>query len=231
MFIICNLIFRIYFYIVWKKSDFEEQRELMVKNQLVARGVSDPLVIEAMRKVPRHMFVEDSMVYESYGDHPLPIGKGQTISQPFMVASMTEELELKGGDRVLEIGTGSGYQAAVLAEIVSEVYTIERVKSLAERAERLLHSLGYSNINVIVDDGSLGLPEYSPYDAIIVTAASPNVPPPLFEQLKEGGRLIIPVSDTYAQTLVKVIKKKGNQVKQRLYGCVFVPLIGDYGYK
>lgn len=216
---------------MWNRGDFEEARESMVKYQIIARGIRDPLVIEAMRRVPRHLFVDESMVYESYGDHPLPIGDGQTISQPFMVASMTEHLGLKGGEKVLEIGTGSGYQAAVLAEIALEIYTVERVESLAERSEKLLQSLGYNNVHVFVGDGSRGLPEYLPYDGIIVTAASPDVPPPLFEQLKEEGTIIIPITERFAQTLVKVKKKNGKEVRERLYGCVFVPLIGDFGYE
>lgn len=216
---------------MWRKRDFEQQRELMVKTQIIARGIKDPLVIEAMRRVPRHMFVDESLVYEAYGDYPLPIGEGQTISQPFMVASMTEQLELKGGEKVLEIGTGSGYQAAALAEIVREVYTVERIEPLAERAKKILDELGYKNVYISVGDGTLGLPEYSAYDAIIVTAASPDVPPPLFEQLKEGGKMVIPISDYFGQTLVRVRKKKGREVRERLYGCVFVPLIGEYGYR
>ncbi len=215
---------------MWKKRDFEQQRELMVKTQIIARGIKDPLVIEAMRKVSRHMFVDESLVYEAYGDYPLPIGEGQTISQPYMVASMTEQLELKGGEKVLEIGTGSGYQSAVLAEIVKEVYTVERIEPLAKQAKEILDGL-YNNIHVSFGDGTLGLPEYSPYDAIIVTAASPDVPPPLFEQLKEGGRLVIPISDYLGQILVRVSKKGGKEIRKKLYGCVFVPLVGEYGYR
>ncbi len=215
---------------MWKKGDFEETRESMVRHQIITRGIKDPLVIEAMRRVPRHMFVDESLVYESYGDHPLPIGDGQTISQPFMVASMTEHLELRGGEKVLEIGTGSGYQAAVLAEIALEVYSVERAEPLAQRSMEILQKLGYNNVYVFVGDGTLGLPEHAPFDAIIVTAASPDVPPPLFEQLREGGRLVIPISDNYAQILVKVRKKNGKEERERLYGCVFVPLIGDFGY-
>jgi len=202
----------------------------MVKTQIIARGIKDPLVIQAIKRVPRHMFVDESLIYEAYGDYPLPIGEGQTISQPYMVASMTEQLELTGGEKILEIGTGSGYQAAVLAEIVREAYTIERIEPLAKRAKEILDRLGYKNIHISVGDGTLGLPEYSPYDAIIVTAASPDVPPPLFEQLKESGRMVIPISDYFGQTLVRVKKKNGKEIRERLYGCVFVPLIGDFGY-
>lgn len=216
---------------MWKKRDFEQQRELMVKTQIIARGIKDPLVIEAIRKVSRHMFVDESLVYEAYGDYPLPIGEGQTISQPYMVASMTEQLELKGGEKVLEIGTGSGYQSAVLAEIVKEVYTVERIEPLAKQAKEILDGLGYNNIHISFGDGTLGLPECSPYDAIIVTAASPDVPPPLFEQLKEGGKLVIPISDYLGQILVRVSKKGGKEIREKLYGCVFVPLVGEYGYK
>ncbi|PIP12610.1 MAG: protein-L-isoaspartate O-methyltransferase [bacterium (Candidatus Stahlbacteria) CG08_land_8_20_14_0_20_40_26] len=216
---------------MWKKRDFELQRELMVKTQIIARGIKDPLVIQAMKRVPRHMFVDESLIYEAYGDYPLPIGENQTISQPFMVASMTEQLELTGGEKVLEIGTGSGYQTAVLAEIVREVYTVERIESLAKRAKETLDRLGYKNVHIFSGDGTLGLLEYSPYDAIIVTAASPDVPPPLFEQLKDGGRMVIPISDYFGQTLVRVRKKKRREIRERLYGCVFVPLVGEYGYR
>jgi len=231
LFVICNLVLGICFYGMWKKRDFEQQRELMVKTQIIARGVKDPLVIQAMKRVPRHLFVDEFLIYEAYGDYPLPIGEGQTISQPFMVASMTEQLELTGGEKVLEIGTGSGYQSAVLAEIVREVYTVERIEPLAKRAKEILDRLGYKNVHIFTGDGTLGLLEYSPYDAIIVTAASPDVPPPLFEQLKEGGRMVIPISDYFGQTLVRVRKKKGREIRERLYGCVFVPLVGEYGYR
>ena len=216
---------------MWQKRDFEQQRELMVKTQITDRGIKDPLVVEAMRRVPRHLFVDESYVYEAYGDHPLPIGDGQTISQPYMVGSMTEQLELKGSERVLEIGTGSGYQTAVLAEITREVYTVEKIASLSNRAEKILGEIGYKNVHISIGDGTLGLEDYSPYDAIIVTAASPDIPPPLFEQLKEGGRLVIPISNYFGQILVRIRKENGKELREKLYGCVFVPLIGEYGYR
>ncbi|MCD5383778.1 protein-L-isoaspartate(D-aspartate) O-methyltransferase [candidate division WOR-3 bacterium] len=216
---------------MWQKRDFEQQRELMVKTQITDRGIKDPLVVEAMRRVPRHLFVDESYVYEAYGDHPLPIGDGQTISQPYMVGSMTEQLELKGSERVLEIGTGSGYQTAVLAEITREVYTVEKIASLSNRAEKILGQIGYKNVHISIGDGTLGLEDYSQYDAIIVTAASPDIPPPLFEQLKEDGRLVIPISNCFGQILVRIRKENGKELIEKLYGCVFVPLIGEYGYR
>ncbi len=216
---------------MWTRRDFKEQRDRMVKAHLIPRGIRNPLVIEAMRRVPRHMFVDDALVYEAYGDHPLPIGEGQTISQPYMVASMTELLELQGNEKVLEIGTGSGYQAAVIAEIVREIYTLERIETLAKRAEKILLGLKYNNIHIHIRDGTIGLPEYAPYSAIIVTAGSPDVPPPLFEQLEEGGRMVIPIADYFGQTLVRVRKEKGKEIREKFYGCVFVPLVGEYGYR
>ena len=205
-----------------------DKRVQMVAKDIKARGVKDPVVLEAMGKIPRHLFVDESFRDKAYADHPLPIAEGQTISQPYVVALMTEALRLKPEDRVLEIGTGSGYQAAVLAEIVKEVYSIEIRKSLAESASKRLRELGYNNIQVRFADGYFGWEEVAPFDAIIVTATSNHIPPPLLKQLKEGGRLIIPVgSTTFHQTLTLVTKKKGDLQVEQLGGVIFVPLIGE----
>lgn len=202
----------------------------MVEEQLIPRGVNDLRVIDAMRKVPRHLFVDESLRDKAYGDYALPIGEGQTISQPYMVAVMTEALGLKGEEKVLEVGTGSGYQTAILAELSKDVYSIERVASLAVRAEKLLRDLGYSNVFIKVANGTLGWKEEGPFDGIIVTAGAPDVPSTLVEQLKDGGRLIIPVGSRYSQMLTKVEKVKGEIVSTSLFPCVFVPLIGEYGW-
>ncbi|HSO71184.1 MAG TPA: protein-L-isoaspartate(D-aspartate) O-methyltransferase, partial [Thermodesulfobacteriota bacterium] len=181
-------------------------RERMVQTQLVARGISDPKVLYAMQKVPRHLFVEEALQNQAYGDFPLPIGEQQTISQPYIVAFMTEALKLTGVEKVLEIGTGTGYQAAILAELAPEVYSIERVYSLVSRARRILESLRYFNVKIKASDGTLGWPEEAPFDAIIVTAAAPGIPKPLLDQLAMGGRLIIPVGDRQTQSLDLVRK-------------------------
>jgi protein-L-isoaspartate(D-aspartate) O-methyltransferase len=199
----------------------------MVENDIAGRGITDNRVLKAMKKVKRHLFVPPSVRRASYSDHPLPIGEGQTISQPYIVALMTEELKLSGGERVLEIGTGSAYQAAILAEIVADVWTIEIRKRLAETAERRLNDLGYKNAKVKYGDGYYGWEEEGPFDAIMVTAAANHIPPPLIKQLKEGGRLIIPVgSTTYYQTLTLVTKVKGNLEVKHISGVVFVPMVG-----
>jgi len=203
----------------------------MVENQLIARGINDARVIRAFLKVPRHLFVPEGELEEAYDDHPLPIGDGQTISQPYMVALMTQCLELKGDERVLEVGTGSGYQTAILAELAREVYTIERIEGLAKRAKDVLTGLGYENIHYRVGDGTEGWEEFAPYDAIIVTAAAPKVPPPLIEQLAEGGRLVAPIGRRFGQELVRVRKEKGRLREEDICGCVFVPLIGKYGWR
>ncbi|RJQ52803.1 MAG: protein-L-isoaspartate(D-aspartate) O-methyltransferase [Nitrospiraceae bacterium] len=205
-----------------------EQRQSMVREQLAARGIRDERVLAAMSKVPRHLFVEDSLRRKAYGDHPLPIGEGQTISQPYVVALMTEALKLKPSDRVLEIGTGSGYQAAVLAEMVKEVYTIEIRERLKTTAAGLLGALGYKNIKTKYADGYFGWEEYGPFDAVIITASANHIPPPLMKQLKEGGRLIIPLGSTlYYQTLTLITKKgKGPEVEQ-MGGVAFVPMTGE----
>ena len=209
-------------------SNFAVQRGKMVREQLISRGIKDKKVLDAMLKIHRHRFVDESLRDKAYNDHPLPIGEGQTISQPYVVALMTEALKLKPDDRLLEIGTGSGYQAAVLAEIVKEVYTIEIRKNLADKAEKLLNELGYKNIKVKYADGYFGWTEYSPFDAIIVTASANHIPLPLIKQLKEGGKLIIPLGSTlYYQTLMLAIKKGGELEVEQMGGVAFVPMIGE----
>lgn len=187
------------------KDPFSEQRLALVE-KIRRHGIKDPRVLEAILKVPRHLFVPKELIHEAYVDAPLPIGEGQTISQPYIVALMTEALELDENSKVLEIGTGSGYQAAILAEIAKEVYTVERIPSLKEKARKVLDALGYENIKFKVGDGTEGWPEYAPYDAIIVTAGAPEIPKPLVEQLKVGGRLVIPVGDELTQRLLKNYK-------------------------
>lgn len=211
---------------------FDSLRERMVYEQIEARGVSDPLVIRSMKKVPRHLFVPKDRQIESYGDYPLSIGEGQTISQPYIVASMTELALLKSSDVVLDVGTGSGYAAAVLAECVKEVYTIETIAPLLERAEQIFQQLDYTNIHSMCGDGSLGWPDKSVlFDAIIVTAAAPDIPEVLFDQLKEGGRLIIPIGGLTHQILKRVTRLKGGEKKSESIEYVrFVPLIGEEGW-
>ena len=211
--------------------NYEEQRTRMVEMQLASRGIADPRVLKSFTKVPRHKFVTASLSEDSYQDHPLPIGCGQTISQPYMVALMTECLRLKGRERVLEIGTGSGYQAAILAEICEEVYTLERDELLLKKAREVLDSEGYKNIKFAHGDGTKGWEEESPFDAIIVTAAAPNVPESLKRQLIDGGRLVIPVGARYGQML-QVIERRGDEfLEKNICGCVFVPLVGEEGWK
>ena len=212
-------------------AGFAELRRAMVDEQIRERGVNSPRVLEAMLAVPRHLFVPEDYVASAYTDQPLPIGEGQTISQPYMVAVMTEALELTGTERVLEIGTGSGYQAAVLSLLAAEVYTIESHASLALEARRRLARLGYSNVHVHTGDGTLGLPELAPFDAIVVTAAAPRVPPPLVEQLAEGGRLVIPVGQTDQQELLQVRKSGDETTSRMLHYCRFVPLVGRHGWR
>ena len=204
----------------------------MVETQLIPRGIKDKRVINAMLTIPRHLFVpEEALWSQAYSDFPLPIGEKQTISQPYIVALMTEALELKGSERVLEIGTGSGYQTAILSMLAEKVYSIERISTLAARARKVLDSINCSNVVIKIGDGTLGWPEESPYDAILTTAAAPEIPKCYVDQLKIGGRLIIPVGDVYSQVLVKVIKTKDGIIKQDMGGCRFVKLIGRYGWK
>ena len=212
-------------------GDYAIARRRMVEQQIRMRGIVDIPTIEAFLKVPRHLFVEKALAGEAYKDYPLPIGSDQTISQPYIVALMTEGLQLKGDETVLEIGTGSGYQTAILAEIVANVYSIERRTELATKAEKLLRDLSYTNIEMKIDDGTIGWPEKSPFDAIVVTAASPDIPRPLIAQLKEGGRMVIPVGGRVSQALVRVRKDNGKIVHENLGECRFVKLIGEYGWK
>jgi len=209
------------------EKELEKRRRLMVEYQIKARGVKDKRVLSAMLKVKRHKFVPEYLWDQAYNDYPLPIGEGQTISQPYIVALMTELLKLKGDEKVLEIGTGSGYQAAILAELCKKVYTIEIIPSLAESAKKRLKKLGYTNVYVFCGDGYLGLKEYAPFDGIIVTCAPPYVPKPLIEQLKEGGRMVIPVGETY-QELKVLIKKKGKIIEKSIIPVRFVPMTGEY---
>jgi protein-L-isoaspartate(D-aspartate) O-methyltransferase len=212
-------------------QDYQSQRERMVERQIKARGVSDKKVLAAMKKVERHKFVPKGYQYKSYDDSPLPIGEGQTISQPYIVAYMTEILKLDGTEKVLEVGTGSGYQAAILAELAKEVYTIEVIKTLGDRAKKLLEELNYKNLHVKIGDGYQGWKEHSPFDAIIVTCAPTHVPEALKEQLAEGGTMVIPVGQRYAQELVVLTKKKGKLVEKETIGVRFVPMIDGKGKK
>lgn len=208
---------------------FSEQRRRMVSDQIIARGVTDSLVIKAMLKVERHKFVPANYRHFAYADHPLPIGYDQTISQPYIVALMTELLQLKKSDRVLEIGTGSGYQAAILAEICQAVYSIEIIPQLARQAEKTLQELGYRNIKVKVGDGYKGWQEFAPFDGIIVTCAPTRVPEPLQQQLAEGGRMVIPVGEAYTQELVVLTKKKGKISRTAVIPVRFVPMLREDG--
>lgn len=210
---------------------FEEERRLMVEIQLRGRGIKNERVLKAMKKIPRHRFISKELERSAYGDHPLPIGEGQTISQPYMVALMTECMELEGNEKVLEIGTGSGYQAAILAQLAKEVYSIERVEGLSWRAKETLTELGYTNVKLKVGDGTKGWEEYSPYQAVMVTAGSPDIPQTLLDQLSQGGRIVIPVGGSFSQELVVARKRKGKVERRRVCGCVFVPLIGEFGWK
>jgi protein-L-isoaspartate(D-aspartate) O-methyltransferase len=211
--------------------DFARIRLKMVEEQIIARGIKDLRLTGAMRKVPRHLFVEEALQSQAYSDHPLPIGEKQTISQPYMVALMTEALSLTGKEKILEIGTGSGYQTAVLAELASKVFSVERIRSLAIKARKLLLELGYLNTEVKFSDGTVGWLDESPFDAIMVTAGSPEIPQPLIDQLKVGGRMAIPVGDIYAQDLIRIIKTEDGIKREDLGGCRFVKLIGKYGWE
>ena len=211
--------------------DFPKARLKMVEEQITSRGTKDARLIAAMKKIPRHLFVEEALQSQAYTDHPLPIGEKQTISQPYMVALMTETLLLTGKEKVLEIGTGSGYQTAILAELSEKVFSVERIRSLAIRARKLLYELGYFNVEIKIFDGTFGWTEESPFDAIIVTAGSPDIPQPLIDQLAIGGRLVIPVGDPFVQDLFRVTKREEGVRKEDLGGCRFVKLIGKYGWE
>ncbi len=212
-------------------TDFNKIRHDMVENQLKPRGIRDNRVLEAMRSIPRHLFVPNSQIDSAYYDMALPIGEGQTISQPYMVAIMTELLECQPDNKVLEIGTGSGYQTAILASLVKEVYTIERIAVLSEKARTVLDSLGFKNVHFIIGDGSKGYEEAAPYDRIMVTAAAPKVPDSLLKQLSEGGILIAPVGERHLQQLAKARRNADSVTVEYSTGCVFVPLIGEQGWQ
>jgi len=213
---------------IFAEDPYVQKRQAMIENDIKGRGIKDQRVLNVMGKIPRHLFVDEHIRNRAYGDHPLPIGEGQTISQPYVVALMTEALQLKPSDRVLEIGTGSAYQAAVLAGIVKEVCTVEIRKSLAERAEKRIKDFGYANIKVKYGDGYYGWEEFAPFDAIIITAAVNHIPPPLIRQLKEGGRLILPLGSTvYYQTLTLATKRKGELDVEQMGAVAFVPMIGE----
>jgi protein-L-isoaspartate(D-aspartate) O-methyltransferase len=213
------------------EEELTRQRELMVERQLKPRGIKSEEVLSAFMSVPRHRFVGAALRHSAYADHPLPIGEGQTISQPYMVALMTQCLGLRPSDRVLEIGTGSGYQTAILATMAAHVFTVERIPSLTKKAEEILGELGYNNVRFLVGDGTTGWPEEAPFDGIVVTAGAPRIPEPLVEQLAEGGRLVIPVGGGWSQDLTVVRKVEGRVEENYVCGCVFVPLLGEFGWK
>lgn len=212
------------------EEELARLRERMVAGQIASRGIRDIRVLEAMREIPRHRFVPPSLANRAYEDVPLPIGEGQTISQPYIVAEMTEALSLEGTEQVLEIGTGSGYQTAILCRLAREVVTTERIESLSLSARKILRELGIANVRFRTGDGTLGAPGDSPFDAILVTAAAPDIPAPLFEQLAEGGIMVIPVGGRWEQDLVRLRKEGGSPRREHLGGCRFVPLLGKHGF-
>jgi protein-L-isoaspartate(D-aspartate) O-methyltransferase len=212
------------------RDPYEIARARMVVEQIERRGITDARVLAALRKVPRHLFVDEALRDRAYGDHPLPIGEEQTISQPYIVALMTALLELTGREKVLEIGSGSGYQTAMLAECARRVCSIERLPRLAERARALLEGLGYTNVWVRVGGGTLGWPDESPFERIVVTAGGPAVPPPLFQQLAEGGRMVVPLGDAENQVLTVVEKVRGEMTTREAGECKFVKLVGKYAW-
>lgn len=227
--IIQIMILILFFPIALNAQNYTRQRNEMVEEQIMKRGIKDPQILQAMRSVKRHEFVPEHNRHLAYSDRPLPIGHDQTISQPYIVALMTKHLDLDKGDKVLEVGTGSGYQAAVLAEITPNVYSIEIVKELAERARKTLREQGYDNVRIKIGDGYKGWEEYAPYDGIIVTASPSEVPSPLKEQLAEGGRLIIPVGGPIFQNLVLLKKENGKIEREEISGVRFVPMIDEEG--
>ena len=210
-----------------EEQHYQKLREQMVIKQLIPRGIKDRRVLDAFRKVPRHLFVSPRHQAKAYGDHPLSIGLDQTISQPYIVALMTQSLELKGGEKILEIGTGSGYQTAILAELVEHVFTMERLPALAEKAGQTLQELGYENISFCAGDGTGGWPDEAPFNGILVAAAAADIPQALLDQLASGGRMVIPVGGPLLQELVLVIKDETDLKEQNICGCRFVPLIGS----
>jgi protein-L-isoaspartate(D-aspartate) O-methyltransferase len=211
--------------------NFQKARDRMVETQLISRGISDSRVLEAMRKVPRHLFVEEALKEQAYSDFPLPIGEKQTISQPYIVALMTETLGLKGHEKILEIGTGSGYQTAILAELADRVFSIERFPGLAYRANQILQKQGYQNIIIRVADGSLGWPDEAPFDGVMATAGTPKIPQPLIDQLGMGGRLVLPVGDRVSQELIMAERVPEGVKKTNLGGVRFVDLVGKLGWE
>ncbi len=216
------------FGLLFGEDPWRDRREAMVDLQIAARGVDNPAVLAAMRKIPRHLFVPEAVRAMAYEDHPLPIGEGQTISQPYIVAFMTAALGVEAGDRILEVGTGSGYQAAVLAETGARVMTLEIIPGLAARSERLLRSLGYDKVEVRAGDGFFGWPEEAPFDGVILTCATPEAPAPLFAQLREGGRMVLPLeSASGAQVLTRILKKDGRPLATPLLDVRFVPMTGE----
>ncbi len=215
-----------------REKDYKELLEQLIRETIEKRGIKDRRILDALRSVPRHLFVPDSSPVLAYSDHPLPIGYGQTISQPYMVAYMLKELEVKPHHKVLEIGTGSGYNAALLSKLAGEVYTVEYVPELAERAKRILSELGIKNVHVFVGDGSLGLPDFAPYDRIIVTCSAPSIPDTFVSQLGEDGILLIPVNEGYYDMLKKLVKHRDGRIEiYDLMPCAFVPMRGKYGFK
>ncbi|MCP4349069.1 MAG: protein-L-isoaspartate(D-aspartate) O-methyltransferase [Desulfobacterales bacterium] len=214
-----------------ESAKYEGQRQLMVKKQIASRGITDKKVLEALLNVPRHLFVSEALRDQAYGDFPLPIGEQQTISQPYIVAEMTQALQLTEEDRVLEIGTGSGYQTAILAEIVFRVYTVERINSLFLKTRKLFDELHYHNIVTKYSDGTCGWKDESPFDAIIVTAGAPEIPSAMVSQLAVGGRMVLPVGNQYSQDLIKLYKDERGIRQTNLGGCRFVKLVGEYGWK
>ena len=212
--------------------DYKREREEMVRTQVEFRRVTDRRVLDAMRRIPREEFVGEKFRASAYGDHPLTIGEGQTISQPYIVALMTQLLRLRGKEKVLEVGTGSGYQTALLAELGGEIYSVERYGNLAQGAAKALERLGHKNVRILTGDGTEGLKEYAPFDRIIVTAAAPKVPEPLVEQLSEGGIIVIPVGSLHLRQELQVVEKRNNKIHITNHGgCVFVPLVGKYGWQ
>jgi protein-L-isoaspartate(D-aspartate) O-methyltransferase len=226
--LLCSYFFGVTPAAATEEAVFKAARQRMIEKDLKGRDISDPKILEILGRIPRHLFVDKSLQRQAYADHPLPIGEGQTISQPYIVALMTQILRIRPGEKVLEIGTGSGYQAAVLAELTDQVFSIEIREKLTQAASRLLKELGYSQVRLKSGDGYFGWEEFAPFDAIIVTCAANHIPPPLIKQLKEGGRLILPLgSTTYFQTLTLVTKKAGQTDVQHLTGVAFVPMTGE----